>query len=450
MPRNKVLVVEDDPAIRFGIKDYLESQGYVVLEADGCVAAEVSFRSSRPDAVISDYRLPDGNALELLPRLQGVDEDVPVILLTGHGSVDLAVQAIKEGAEHFLTKPVALPALEVVLRRALENRRTRQRQKAEEVQQRRQVVDPFVGASAAIRQLERQARKVLGAERPILLQAETGAGKGVLARWLHHHGPRADEAFIDLNCASLPRELLESELFGHERGAFTGAVASKLGILELANRGTLLLDEIGDMELGLQPKLLIALEEQRFRRVGEAKDRQVNVQLIAATHQDLSRMVAQNSFRSDLYYRISTIPLVIPALRDRAEDIPLLARRLLDRLAVEIGRPRLDIDRQAEAVLQRYAWPGNIRELRNVLERAVLLSDHDVLSAGDLEFDRTPSSTGIDHGMDLTLEQLERQHIARVLQQEGGRVEHAAKRLGIPRSSLYSKIKRFQIVVEKS
>ena len=311
------------------------------------------------------------------------------------------------------------------------------------------IVDPFVGASAAIQQLERQARKVLGAERPILLQGETGAGKGVLARWLHHHGPRADEAFIDLNCASLPRELLESELFGHERGAFTGAVASKLGILELANRGTLLLDEIGDMEVGLQPKLLTALEEQRFRRVGEAKDRQVDVQLIAATHQDLSRLVAQKSFRSDLYYRISTIPLVIPALRDRAEDIPLLARRLLERLAGEIGRPGLDIDRQAEAALQQYAWPGNIRQLRNVLERAMLLSDYDVLRAGDLEFDRTPSPTGTDHGTDLTLEELERQHIARVLRLEGGRVEQAAKRLGVSRSSLYSKIKRFQIVVEK-
>jgi DNA-binding NtrC family response regulator len=449
MPRNKVLVVEDDSAIRFGITEYLESQGYIVREAEGCIEAEVTFRSSRPDAVISDYRLPDGNALELLPRLRNIDADIPVILLTGHGTVDLAVQAIKEGADHFLTKPLALPALQVVLERTLENHRARQRQKADEIRQTREVINPFVGSSAAIQLLERQAGKVIGAERPIWLRGETGAGKGVLARWLHHHGPRADEAFIDLNCASLPRELLESELFGHERGAFTGAVASKLGILELANRGTLLLDEIGDMEIGLQPKLLTALEEQRFRRVGEARDRQVDVQLVAATHQDLSRLVAENKFRSDLYYRISTIPLDIPALRDRVEDIPVLARQLLSRLAKEIGRPGLNVDGRAESLLMNYPWPGNIRELRNVLERAVLLSGHDVLGPKDLVFDRAPTAPGPTGDRDMTLEELERHHIARVLREENGRVERAATRLGVPRSSLYSKIKRLQIVVEK-
>ncbi len=450
MGRNKILIVEDDSAIRFGIRDFLEGRGYVVREADGCVAAEVDFRASRPDLVITDYRLPDGNALELLTRLRSIDDGVPVIVLTGHGTVDLAVQAIKDGAEHFLTKPVALPALEVVIERVLESNRTRQRHQAEQLRHDRQFIDPFVGTSAAIRELERQARKVLGAERPIWLRGETGAGKGVLARWFHEEGPRRDEAFVDLNCASLPRELLESELFGHERGAFTGAVARKVGLIELANRGTLLLDEIGDMEIAVQPKLLTVLEEQRFRRVGDVRDKQVDVQLMAATHQDLGRLVAESRFRSDLYYRISTIPLDIPALRDRVEDIPILARQLLDRLGRDIGRPTLEIDAGAEAALQAYAWPGNIRELRNVLERGVLMSDRDVLGGSDLIFDRTGLVPLSEDSSQLTLEEVERRHIARVLREENGRVERAAERLGVPRSSLYNKIKRFKIVVHKS
>ncbi|MDF1503539.1 sigma-54 dependent transcriptional regulator [Roseisolibacter sp. H3M3-2] len=447
-----VLLIDDDEAIRFGVGTYLRARGYAVEEADGVVAGELAFRTTRPHAVVCDYELPDGTALDLLPRLRRIDEQVPVVLLTGHGSVDLAVQAIKEGAEHFLTKPVALPALEVVLERAVENRRARQRQLAQRVSGRagaRRDPDPFVGVSPAIRALEEQAHRVLGTDRPVWLRGETGAGKGVLARWLHARGPRADEALVELNCAGLPRELVESELFGHEKGAFTGAAQAKPGLLEVAHRGTLFLDEIGDMPLDLQPKLLKALEDRQVRRLGEVRDRPVDLQLIAATHQDLGERSRLGTFRSDLYFRISTLKLDLPPLRERPEDVPLLARDLLARVAADLALPPAELAPDALEALRRYAWPGNVRELRNVLERAVLLGrEGGVIGRADLAFERgertqSPAAGAAGDWDDLTLEQVEARHIGRVLQLEQGHVERAAQRLGISRSSLYAKIKLY-------
>jgi DNA-binding NtrC family response regulator len=450
MARNRILIVDDDSAIRFGLRDFLETRGYLVEEAGTATAAELAFRNTRPDVVICDYKLPDGDALSLLPRLRAISEEVPIILLTAHGSVELAVQAMKEGAEHFLTKPVTLPALLVVIERSLEHQRNRQQHLARKARRDRHPVDPFIGTSQAICGLAEQARRVAGAERPVYLRGETGTGKGVLAGWLHANGPRADEAFVDLNCAGLPRELLESELFGHERGAFTGAVQSKVGLLDLAHRGTLFLDEVGDMELALQPKLLKVLEEQRFRRVGDVRDRQVDLQLVAATHQDLAQRVSTGQFRGDLYFRISTLPLTVPALRERPEDIPLLAHRLLEQLGQDFGRAAVSLTPSALAALTAYRWPGNIRELRNVLERAVLLHDRQALGREHLLFDAgLEAGGGPAAAAPLTLKDLEREHIERVLTEEKGRVEQAARRLGIPRSSLYQKLKQFQIAVPK-
>ncbi len=451
MARNKILLVDDDAGIRFGIRDYLETQGFEVEEADSCRAAQELFRTSRPDIAIMDYMLPDGDALELLPVLKGIDAEIPLIVLTGHGSIDLAVRAVKEGAEQFLTKPVEMSALLIILRRLLENQRNRQQQIVGKSKASRGAIDPFTGTSAAIRCLAEQAHKVLSSESPILIQGETGTGKGVLAAWLHANGARADEAFVDLNCASLTRELLDTELFGHERGAFTSANAAKAGLLEVAHRGTVFLDEIGDMDSQVQPKLLKVLEEKRFRRLGSVRDKQVDIRLLAATCQDINSLVREKKFRSDLYFRINTIQLFVPALRERVEDIPLLARELLAKLAADLGRGEMSLTPEAEHSLKKYSWPGNVRELRNVLERAVMLTEGLTLRSQDLHFD----GVGIFDepreatGESLTLEEVERRHIEKVIREEHGRVDQAAKKLDVSRSSLYQKLKKYGIEVSK-
>jgi DNA-binding NtrC family response regulator len=449
MARNTILVVDDEAGVRFGIRDFLEASGYDVAEAESCQAAVEIFQVARPDAAIIDYLLTDGNALELLPRLKEIYPEIPLVILTAHGSIDLAVQAVKEGAEQFLTKPVELPALLVILQRLLQEQRNRQKQVVGTSRQARRAIDPFLGTSVAIRQLAEDASKLVDSESPILIRGETGTGKGVLARWLHAHSARSDEAFVDLNCAGLSREFLETELFGHEKGAFTGAVANKTGLLEVAHGGTVFLDEVGDMDLQIQPKLLKALEEKQFRRLGDVRDRRVDIRLIAATHQDLGQLVQDKKFRSDLYFRINTILLVVPPLRERGEDILILARLLLQTLAAQRGRRVMTLTPDAEQALRTHTWPGNIRELRNVLERAVLLSDQQALGRKNLRFDDASIPEASAPDTDLSLQELERQHIKRVLVKEQGHVESAAKRLGIPRSTLYQKIKQYQITVPK-
>jgi DNA-binding NtrC family response regulator len=450
MARTKILLVEDERAVRFGIREFLESHEFTVEETDSAEGAQAAFREFRPDAAIVDYLLPDGNALDLLPRLREIESSVPVVILTGHGSIDLAVRAIKEGAEQFLTKPVELSVLLVVLRRLLEDQRNRQKQLAGKARESRLAVDPFLGASAAIRRLADEAAKVLPSESPILIQGETGTGKGVLARWLHDHGPRGDESFVDLNCASLTREFLETELFGHEKGAFTGAAARKPGLLEIAHHGTVFLDEIGDMDPQVQPKLLTVLEEKRFRRLGAVRDQRVDIRLVAATHQDLTALVQEKKFRSDLYFRISTIPLLVPPLRERVEDIPALARAVLESVGQDLRHGPIALAPDAERALAAHPWPGNIRELRNVLERAVLLSGRAILRSADLNLPRpSPNALPLDDS-NMTLLELERRHIEGVLRAERGQVERAAARLGVPRSSLYQKIKKHGIAVSRT
>ncbi|MCP3137693.1 sigma-54-dependent transcriptional regulator [Pyxidicoccus xibeiensis] len=443
MTRTRILLVEDEPGIRLGMRGFLTAHGFDVDEATTLVEAQEAFRTTRPDVAVVDYRLTDGTALELLPRLKDIDASVPLVVLTGHGSIELAVQAIKVGAEQFLTKPVELAVLKVVLERLVAQRRERQRQRAERSGTGHATVNPFLGTSAAIRTLQAQAERVVHSDSPVLITGETGSGKSVLARWLHEGGPRADAPFVDMNCAALSRELLDSELFGHEKGAFTGAVAAKQGLLEVADQGTLFLDEIGDMDVAVQPKLLKVLEEQRFRRLGDVKDRRVDVRLIAATHQDLGAAAREKRFRSDLYFRISTLILHVPALRERPEDIPVVAQHFLGELGKARGRGAVGLLPDAETALVRYPWPGNIRELRNVLERAVLLSGGGPLSRSDLRFEAPSDEASADE--DLTLEELERRHIERVLRRENGHVERAAARLGIPRSSLYERLKRLGI-----
>jgi DNA-binding NtrC family response regulator len=450
MIREKVLVVEDEPVARFGLRDFLAARGFDVQEAASLAQARGSFQLDRPDAVVVDYSLPDGNALDLLAEIRSVDQQLPVIVLTGHGTIDLAVRAIKEGAENFLTKPMELPVLAIVLERALENQRNRRRQAARQSQRSREEVDPFAGgSSAALRELSREAAMALRSEGPVLIQGETGSGKGVLAAWLHDQGARRDGPFVDLNCAGLSREFLESELFGHARGAFTGAVSEKKGLFEVAHRGTLFLDEIGDLDPTVQPKVLKVIEDKRFRRLGEVAERQVDVFLIAASNQDLASLVRDGKFRSDLFFRINTILLAVPPLRERREDIAPFALRLLERLGRDLGRPGGHLVPDALEALRSYSWPGNLRELRNVLERAVLRADGREIRPSDFRFSSLPGE-GLAAGVGqlptgLTLAELEKQQIERVLQEEGGRVVNAARRLGIPRSTLYQKIKELRV-----
>jgi DNA-binding NtrC family response regulator len=444
MHKDKVLVVEDEKEVCELLRQYLEGKGYEVATAGTCTQAEQIWRAARPDLTILDYSLPDGNALGLIPRLRAADPTIPVIVLTGYGSIDLAVEAIKVGAEQFLTKPAELATLHVIIQRSLENQRNRRKQLAEKSRMGRKNPDPFLGKSDVIRKLGEMAQKVAFTESPVLIQGETGTGKGVLARWLHYHGARSSEPFVDLNCGGMSRELLETELFGHERGAVSGAAQSKTGLLEIAHKGTLFLDEVGEADTQVQPKLLKVLEEKQFRRLGDVRDRRVDVRVIAATHQAMAKLVQQKQFRGDLYLRISASPLFTPSLRERAEDIPILSQHILGSLAGDLGTSDFELTESAVRVLQGYSWPGNIRELRNVLERAVLITGSRLLTDKDLHFDVRVEQDIAGNGQFRTLDEMERHYIEQVLRKENGRVELAAKKLGIPRSSLYHKLKQYR------
>jgi len=442
--RARILVVEDDADFRAGLRKILESQGYEVDTAESVEEADIRLRVESPDVVVCDHLLTDGTALDLLPKLREHDADLPVLVLTAHGSIDLAVRAIKEGAQQFLTKPIDFAALTVVVERALANRRNQAVVNASRALAGRSSLDPFFGESDAIRKVERVARKLVDADTPILILGETGTGKGVLARWFHDQGERANEAFVDLNCAGLNREFLETELFGHEKGAFTGAASAKPGLLEVGHHGTLFLDELGDMDPQIQPKLLKVVEEKQFRRVGSVRDRRVDIRLIAATHQNLDKLVSEERFRADLYYRLNTLPIELPALRDRAEDIPLLAEKMLSVRPGSVGRA-LRLSGAAVDALLRYNWPGNLRELSNVLERASLLCEGEVINIGDLRLRGVASSAAADPTIDMTLEELERFHLERVLRSQDGHVATAAERLGLATSTLYQKLARYGI-----
>ncbi|HKS75316.1 MAG TPA: sigma-54 dependent transcriptional regulator [Terriglobales bacterium] len=443
--KDRVLVVENDVPVREAIAEFFRRSNYEVIATGTCVAAEQLLRSTRPDAAILDYSLPDGNALELIPRLKAIEPMVPLVILTAYGSIDLAVEAVKLGAEHFLTKPAELGALLLVIQRCVEIHRERRKHIAERNLQRRKIMNPFIGTSEAITRLAESAGKVLSSEGPILIQGETGTGKGVLAHWLHENGPRSAAPFVDLNCSALDRNLLEAELFGHDRGTLPGAMQNKIGLLEIAHKGIVFLDEIGDVDPQVQPRLLKVLEEKQFRRLGDVRDRMVDVRLIASTHHDMAKRVRDKSFRSDLYFRINADPLRTPSLRERVEDIPAIATDILGALSRELGTGSIEVSPGAMRVLQVYAWPGNIRELRNVLERAVLLNGNRILTERDLHFDSEADTNGGSQPAVKTLETVERQYIEEVLYLEGGRVEQAARTLGIPRSSLYHKIKQYGI-----
>ena len=444
----QLLVVDDDESIRFAVSRYFSGRGYACHQAEDLAQAFRLMEKTCFEAAIIDWSLPDGNGSELLHALRGFDDTLPVTILTGHGTIDLAVQALRDGAEHFLTKPVDLATLYSIVKRAIRARREHFITLAAKEKDRREAVNPFFGSSAAIHRLATSARRVAEASVPVLLYGETGSGKGLLARWLHDSGPRNSEAFVDLNCAGLPRDLLESELFGHARGAFTSAVSAKSGLFEYANCGTLFLDEIGDLPLELQPKLLKVVEEQVFRRLGEVKNRRTNVRLIAATHQDIERLSREGGFRADLYYRLSTVILRVPALRERGRDVVELAETLIPKLAMELRKPAPVLSSSAKEALLGYTWPGNIRELKNVLERAILMRDVRTLEAIDL--DLGPIGLRAGPSEILTLQQAEHNYLEKTLRELGLSIGEAAPVLGISRSALYEKLRRHGIQIPRA
>ncbi len=456
---HRILLVDDEESLRRTLAGYLARKGYETAEAGRRLEAEEKLARGGFDAAVFDYSLPDGNALELLGWLESQDIDLAVVVLTGHATIDLAVQCMKRGADHFLTKPVKIPALEVVIERVIENRRNRRQTALLQSRRTARPLDPFLGQSAAIERLRTIASRVAATASPVRIHGETGTGKGVLSRWLHDNSPRAEEAFVDINCAGLNPDFLESELFGHQKGAFTGAATAKEGLFEIAHRGTVFLDEIGDVDVRVQPKLLKVLEEKRFRRLGEVREREVNVRLIAASHQDLRALIKDGRFREDLYFRISTLPIEIPPLRERREDIRLLAEDILERLSNELGRPA-ELSAASLDVLEDYAWPGNIRELRNVLERALLLQGSGLLEPRDLHFEtvgrRRVAPAAImaaepEEGQErLPLQEIERRHIEHILKRCESSIAPAARILGISRTTLYQKIKSHGIEVAAS
>ena len=378
MRHHRILLVDDDVSIRFGVSEVLREHGYAVDEAATAAEAREAVRSLRPDAILVDHRLPDGNALDLIPLFLEVDPQLPVLVMTGHASIELAVSAVKAGAEHFLTKPVDMEALLIVLAREIGHRDRRRRQAASERRDPMRAPQPFRGLSNVVRALEKSARKLADSDSPVLILGEQGTGKKVLARWLHENGPRAAGAFVDIHCAGLFGESLESELFGPEKGT---------GLLDLANRGTLFLDEIGDLDPRVQPRLLEVLETKRYRRMQGDRDLPVDVRLIAATHHNLAGMVREGRFLAELYFRIQTVPLHVPALRERPQDIPLLAHAMMEALAADLGRGAIELTPCALQALQSYRWPGNLRELRNVLEGALLRTHGFCIDASAFRFD---------------------------------------------------------------
>jgi DNA-binding NtrC family response regulator len=442
--KHRVLFVDDEPAIRDAVARFFRNEGLEVRDAARGDEAVRLFEEWKPDVAILDHNLPDCTSVDLVRAFHGLDPAVPLVVLTAYGSIELAVDAIREGADQFLTKPMELPALLAVIRRLIATRRGDRVLRARDAGPDHAAIHPFVGTSRAMRRLEEEAARAAETASPALLLGETGSGKGVVAAWIHRRSERHGQPFVDLNCAGLARDLLESELFGHEKGAFTGATARKQGLVELAHRGTLFLDEIGDADAQVQAKLLKVIEERAYRRVGDVKRREVDVRFLVATHLDLGRRMAEGRFREDLYYRVSTLLIHVPPLRDRAEDIPALAEALLLRVARDLGREPALLTAEAVKRLRDHPWPGNVRELRNVLERAVLHASSRELTARDLGMDGPVPVRAHARG-DRSLRAAEQAHIEQVLGEERGDVVRAAAVLKISRSALYERIRKHGI-----
>ncbi len=445
---HSILIVDDEETIRRQLKRFFEREGYeAITAADGGEALQ-RIREVTVDVALLDLRLPDMSGLDVLKVLKQECPSTGAILITAFGDVDTAVRAIQQKADHFLLKPVKLDALKSLVETILERYRSREEMLY------------LKGRLSEIRQAGRGQRVLLPsevlqriellAENPstnVLILGETGTGKGMVANAIHQRSDRRERQLVDINCAGLSTTLLESELFGHERGAFTDAKTFKRGLLELAHESSLFLDEIGDLSPDVQAKLLKVIEDRTFRRVGGTKNIEVDVRLMAATHVDLDKAVKADRFRSDLYYRLTVVPIRLPPLRKRREDIPALVQMFVEEFCQAFGRTVQGCSAEAEAMLAVYRWPGNIRELRNVMERAVLLCDSPQIEPRHLpdNLHTRRRSAPLDAQADLTLQTLERKHIQRVLALCDGNRTQAASHLGIHRATLIKKIKKYDL-----
>lgn len=445
----QILIVDDEKAIRNTLREILEYEGYKIDEAvDGAKALEM-MEATDYDAVLCDIKMPKMDGLEVLGKAMEEWPDVPFIMISGHGNIETAVEATKKGAYDFISKPPDLNRLLITLRNAVDKNKLVTETKI--LKRKVTKTHEIIGESPAIRQILETIEKVAPTEARVMITGENGTGKELVARWLHERSNRANGPLIEVNCAAIPSELIESELFGHEKGSFTSAVKQRLGKFELANGGTLFLDEIGDMSLGAQAKVLRALQENKITRVGGDKEIGVNVRVIAATNKDLLREIELGNFRLDLYHRLSVILIHVPTLNERVDDIPLLAERFVKEICEDNGVPRKTFTPQALDALKAINWTGNIRELRNVVERLVILSgakitDTDVntyainprASSGNSIYDK------FQHFQDFK-DYVERNFIEEKLRKNNWNVARTAAEIDIQRSHLYNKIEKYHL-----
>ncbi|RUM89381.1 MAG: sigma-54-dependent Fis family transcriptional regulator [Thermodesulfatator sp.] len=445
----EILVVDDEPSILESLRDILEDEGYGVRCVESGEEALRLAEERAPDLVLLDVWLPGIDGIEVLRRLREIQPTLPVIMISGHGTIEMAVKAVKLGAFDFLEKPLSYDRVIVSVEKALKVRALEE----ENLRLKARLREPgLTGNSPAIREVRALIARVAPTEATVLIQGESGVGKEVAARMIHRLSPRASGPFVEVNCAAIPETLIESELFGHERGAFTGATQARRGKFDQAHRGTLFLDEVGDMSLSAQAKVLRVLQEKRFERVGGDRAIEVDVRIIAATNKDLRAEIQAGRFREDLYFRLHVVPIVIPPLRERPEDIPLLVEEFLDELSQHSGLGRKSVSPEVLEALKRYPWPGNVRELRNLIERLVIVSPGEEITLNDLpqEFleytEKSSPPEEIPEWFQLTdfktaRERFEREFLRRKLQEYGGNISRMAEAIGLRRSYLHRKLK---------
>lgn len=444
---SKVLIVDDENQLRNLLARIIGLEGYEVIQADSCKNGLKQLEQGNPEVVICDVRLPDGSGVELITEMKRLKPLTEIILLTAHGNIPDGVQAIKNGAFDYITKGDDNNKIIPLLSRAVEKvEMGRRLQQLERQVGRKYSFDSILGKSKPIQMAVELARKVSATDVPVLLTGETGTGKEVFAQAIHQNSARAGKSFVAINCSSFSKELLESEMFGHKAGAFTGAIKDKKGLFEEADKGTIFLDEIGEMAFDLQAKLLRVLECGEFIKVGDTRPVKVNVRIIAATNRNLQKEIEAGNFREDLYYRLSVFRIQLPPLRERTGDIELYARSFVKMFEPVIGKQIAEISPDYLEALKRHAWKGNVRELRNVIERSMIIADGKCLCLADLPFEMQQGSAGEGHVFsDFDLANIEKQHIQKVLRYTGGNKTEAARLMHIGLTTLYRKIEEYGI-----